>query len=74
MTKKQNSYFGSDGKLLVLKTWIYKDKSYSARRGTDDCIGIVSDENYYACGNSGIDYCYDEKDIDNLFLKMMDGR
>jgi len=66
ITIKESSCFGIDGKLKILKQWVYKGKSYSARRDTSGYIGIVDDELYFGLGNSGIDYCFKESDIDDL--------
>ena len=63
-------HFGKDGKLKIIKQWMYKGKSYSARRDTDGYIGIVDDENYYGLGNSGNDWCFMEDGIDELARKL----
>jgi len=69
ITIKESSCFGIDGKLKILKQWVYKGKSYSARRDTSGYIGIVDDESYFGLGNSG-DFCFAESDIDVLARKL----
>jgi hypothetical protein len=68
MTKKQLACFGADGKLKIIKQWMYKGDSYSARRDTDGYIEIVEDKNYYSV-TSGRLFCFGEDEIDNLARK-----
>jgi hypothetical protein len=70
MTKKELSYFGSDGKLKIIKQWMFEGHSYSARRDTEGYIGITDDEKYWGVGNSGTDYCFTEDEIDTLAIKL----
>jgi hypothetical protein len=63
MTAEEESCFGKDGKLKIIKQWIHNGKSYSARRDTKGYIGIVDDETYFGVGNAGVDYCFREEDI-----------
>jgi hypothetical protein len=70
MTRKESKCFGEDGKLKIIKQWIFKGKSYSARRDTMGYITIVDDSCYFTEGNSGIDYCFLESEIDNLAKKL----
>jgi hypothetical protein len=70
MTKKELSCFGKDGRLKIIKQWLYRGESYSARRDTEGYITIVEDENYYTVGNSGTDYCFMEEDINNLAKRL----
>ena len=67
MAKK---HFGKDGKLKIIKQWMYNNRSYSARRDTDNYIGIVDDANYFGLGNAGYDWCLIEDDIDKLGKKL----
>lgn len=70
MTRHEISFFGSDGKLKVIKQWMHNNHSYSARRDTDGYIGIVDDSNYFGVGNSGYDYCFSIDDIDSLAKRL----
>lgn len=70
MSKKDAKCFGEDGKLKIIKQWIFKGNSYSARRDTEGYITIVDDSCYYGVGNSGIDYCFLESAIDDLAKKL----
>lgn len=70
MTKKQLSYYGEDGKLKIIKQWMFNGESYSARRDSDGYIGIVEDRRYFGVGSAGYDYCFMEEDIDDLAKKL----
>lgn len=70
LTKKELKCFGKDGKLKIIKQWMFNGESYSARRDTDGYIGIVDDKNYYGVGNAGYDHCFKEEDIDALAKKL----
>jgi len=70
LTKKEQKYFGSDYKLKIIKQWDFNGISYSARRGTDDYIGIIEDGCYAPVGNHGTDYCFVESEIDILAKRL----
>ena len=65
MTQKELSYYGKDGRLKIIRQWIFEGKSYSARRDSLGYIEIVDDENYYDV-SAGRRFCFSENDIDKL--------
>jgi hypothetical protein len=70
MTAEEERCFGEDGKLKIIKQWVYKGNSYSARRDTKGYIGIIEDATYFGVGNSAYDYCFSESDIVALAKKL----
>ena len=65
---KLSNVFDKDGNLKILRQWTFEGKSYSARRDSDGCIGIVDDEKYFSV--SSRDHCFMVEDIDNLAISL----
>jgi hypothetical protein len=65
-----DNFFDKDGKLKIIKQWMFRGDSYSARRDSGGYIRIVWDDKYWNVGNAGVDFCFRECDIDNLARKL----